>query len=1001
VRPLELRISGLRSYRAETTVDFTDLNLVAIIGATGSGKSSLLEAITYALYGSATWGGKSTKALIADGAISMTVSLSFLADDQKWLITRKASRGAYPPSTQELQCISDPARPKIDGSSDVKARIVELIGLDYDGFKSCVLLPQGRFDQLLKATAADRVGILKGILGLEALNTTRGRAHELRDIVSDRLEELRKARAEFMQNPRATHQTSTARITALTPRLDELRQLERRAQSLIEDVRGHQADSDTAAQAAARLVELTDNELLDRLRVLERLERDLTAIHEDAVTAAGSAEREALAARTAVAEAKHDGRDAAAITGLRGTLAASTADLEAIDETRTQLARRHAELEADRETLAEKVEQVARLARAHDESAAVEQQAETAASRARADAAALIARIEMIAAGRATLASRETTLRESRARRELARRESEAAREQQQEAAAALKEVKAALDDAERADAAARAALGCEPGDQCPVCTQELPATFQIPGSAADIVALRQAFEDAQAAERGAHAELANLRATEARESTLLADATTARDDAQAAWTALVATPLPGDLDPDTVTADPATVAVVTDPAEKAAERYRAARQASKQASGEHHAAAAVVSTTEQALARRGDDLASDTDRVERREQSTRSRLRLLPHWVEVPETAVPADLAACDAPLAEALRHAEELEDLAAGSAAAATSRRDQLDAVKQRLQNELNGPANIERGILRNLSAEANRHREDHLREAPPAAAAVTQLLVWGEQIVAGADDTLATLRATESGASENARATKAEGVALLAGAGFETSEELRTAVIDAAGELKFATSEHERAAAQLEPVATIDDLVTRAEQLRGGFCELGKQLADGKFVGYVVEQRQQTLLKLASGIVGEVTGGRYGFTKDFDIVDRQTGASRTPDTLSGGETFLVSLALALGLVELADRSGGRLQALFLDEGFGSLDPDALDQALSALERRAETGRLIAMISHVPVIAERIEQVLQVTRTTDGSHVRRLDEGERDALLLDDATQQTAAVA
>jgi exonuclease SbcC len=141
--------------------------------------------------------------------------------------------------------------------------------------------------------------------------------------------------------------------------------------------------------------------------------------------------------------------------------------------------------------------------------------------------------------------------------------------------------------------------------------------------------------------------------------------------------------------------------------------------------------------------------------------------------------------------------------------------------------------------------------------------------------------------------------------------------------------------------------------------------------------------------------------VTGGQYGFTKDFDIVDRQTNTTRTPDTLSGGETFLVSLALALGLVELADRSGGRLQALFLDEGFGSLDPDALDQALSALERRAEAGRLIAMISHVPAIAERIEQVLQVTKTPQGSEVRLLTEDERAALLLDDAAQQAAAAA
>src|SRR3954451_13116727 len=179
MRPLQLRMTGLRSYRNETTVDFSDLNLLAIIGATGSGKSSLLEAITYALYGTATWGGRNVKSLIADGALRMSVSLSFEADGERWLITRSNPSANYPPGSQELSCLTDPGYPKIDGSTEIKTRVKELIGLDYEGFKSCVLLPQGRFDQLLKSTAADRVGILKGILGLEALNEMAARAKEL------------------------------------------------------------------------------------------------------------------------------------------------------------------------------------------------------------------------------------------------------------------------------------------------------------------------------------------------------------------------------------------------------------------------------------------------------------------------------------------------------------------------------------------------------------------------------------------------------------------------------------------------------------------------------------------------------------------------------------------------------------------------------------------------------------------------------------------------------
>ena len=110
--------------------------------------------------------------------------------------------------------------------------------------------------------------------------------------------------------------------------------------------------------------------------------------------------------------------------------------------------------------------------------------------------------------------------------------------------------------------------------------------------------------------------------------------------------------------------------------------------------------------------------------------------------------------------------------------------------------------------------------------------------------------------------------------------------------------------------------------------------------------------------------------MSGGRYGFSEDFQIVDRTSGQPRSPKTLSGGETFQASLALALGLVELAGRSGGRLSSLFLDEGFGTLDANALDEALEELERRAAAGRVIGVISHLRSVADRIEHVLRVDK-------------------------------
>ena len=226
-----------------------------------------------------------------------------------------------------------------------------------------------------------------------------------------------------------------------------------------------------------------------------------------------------------------------------------------------------------------------------------------------------------------------------------------------------------------------------------------------------------------------------------------------------------------------------------------------------------------------------------------------------------------------------------------------------------------------------------------------------------------------------------------------------GFDDAQGLERAMIEILADEIAAKRELEQATLQLSPTAYLDALLAKARALRDGLNELARQLADAKFIGFVVERRQRALLTSASGILSQMTAGQFGFTEDFQIIDRRSDMARSPDTLSGGETFLASLALALGLVELAGRSGGRLQALFLDEGFGSLDPDALDQALNELEQRAHSGRLIALISHVPAVAERIEQILRVTKTPQGSDIQLLSEAERQALLLEDATETAIA--
>ena len=105
------------------------------------------------------------------------------------------------------------------------------------------------------------------------------------------------------------------------------------------------------------------------------------------------------------------------------------------------------------------------------------------------------------------------------------------------------------------------------------------------------------------------------------------------------------------------------------------------------------------------------------------------------------------------------------------------------------------------------------------------------------------------------------------------------------------------------------------------------------------------------------------------------ELNIVDHVNGTERSVNTLSGGESFLASLALALGLSDEVQMSTGiRLDTLFVDEGFGSLDSEALGKAYSTLAGLTEGNRLVGIISHVPELKDRIDRQIVVTKEKSG---------------------------
>lgn len=116
------------------------------------------------------------------------------------------------------------------------------------------------------------------------------------------------------------------------------------------------------------------------------------------------------------------------------------------------------------------------------------------------------------------------------------------------------------------------------------------------------------------------------------------------------------------------------------------------------------------------------------------------------------------------------------------------------------------------------------------------------------------------------------------------------------------------------------------------------------------------------------------------RRGAGLDLLVEDAYTGNERPVATLSDGEGFQAALALALGLSDIVQRqSGGRhLETIFIDEGFGSLDPEALDRAMESLVDLQSSGRLVGLISHVGELKQRVSARLEVLPTQEGSTLR-----------------------
>ena len=188
----------------------------------------------------------------------------------------------------------------------------------------------------------------------------------------------------------------------------------------------------------------------------------------------------------------------------------------------------------------------------------------------------------------------------------------------------------------------------------------------------------------------------------------------------------------------------------------------------------------------------------------------------------------------------------------------------------------------------------------------------------------------------------------------------------EELETAMNEAREQVKF--------------LSRLNDLANGGEQ---GFKNVTfERYVLGAILDEVVYAANLRLQKMSRNRYSlersDYTGGGRGKQGlDLAVMDAFTGQSRPANTLSGGETFLASMALALGLADVIQSYAGgiHMDTMFIDEGFGTLDPDTLELAMETLVQLQSSGRLIGMISHVPELKSRIPAHLEVIRGDDGS--------------------------
>lgn len=986
-----LHLTAFGPFADTASLDFDALGeagLFLLTGSTGAGKTSLLDAVCFALFGQVPGDRQQAARLRSDAAspgVAPRVELLLTVGGRRlrfvrspaWQRPKKRGSGT---TTQQATALAAECR---DGGwetlatriPDVSQLAAAVLGMDVHQFTQVVLLPQGRFQEFLRAGTESRQLVLERLFATSHFREVErwlvthrqqtGRLEEQHrravDSLVDRIAAVagvdRPAdssswpdwAAEVASQLAAQSQTSSAQAARLRRRLHASQtacaQVHRRAELFQAGESARQAAAELAAQGdvvgdiEARLQ--SDYRARDVAALLEPL-ADIGRQRGEISAKVDLARAAAQAAGVCAPEAEHPLR--AQIETLRrvrttiesrlGALGAARDDAEEI--------RRHSDEVADLG------QQHAHMAQARDRCEAslselpsrLEQLGSELAS-AREAAAAGAGLATQLSAARAVLAgARDLPLAMSvAAERRVARDAAMAAHNSAREALNDLR-------DARLAGAAASLAGDLVTGQPCPVCggcehPSPAPGTADVPSDAQERTARSQVADTetarttAEAAHQEAQAELLLLRA---------------RADGH----------------------DLSAAAATVQSLERAQLR---AREAAANAAA---LAARLTQTDADARAARKRLREHERDLVVLVEQLAGRRGQLAALQQRHP--GIPQDV------------EPEMVKE---------SRRRDAIGHLLEML-HDLDVTTRAERAARRHADVavtDAGFAGVDAIRAAALSATERTTLQQRRDEHVAARRDATSTL------ADPAVAAVLAVGPpdAPAAESAVAAAEALHDQALQEAGELASRSQQVAGLAASLTVETAEWEPVRQAHEVAESMASLAEgKSADNQLQmslsAYVLSARLGQVVDAANERLGPMTSGRYALEHTLDrsagerrraggglgllVSDAWTGQSRDPKTLSGGEMFQASLALALGLADVVTcESGGmQLHSLFVDEGFGSLDSDTLDEVMDVLDGLRSGGRVVGVVSHVDAMRERIPAQVRVVKGRNGSTVSQV---------------------